>query len=177
MRNATDWWRRKSDGALLFQVIPDLPNPAECKADRQRVSDFDNHQQHQSHRYLPLEPMSLGCPSEDYRSVFHMAALVNRAGAGRQQKRTSASAVPFLWFVCHGSRFFLHWRVITSGHFRVIGSTLPMRLDGESQFGVLAEPRRPSLRICPGNGQADRTSRGSSLAVMTANRERSKSGP
>ena len=48
-------------------------------------SDFDDHQQHQSHQYLPLEPMSLGRPSEGYRSIFHTAALVNRAGAGRQQ--------------------------------------------------------------------------------------------
>jgi hypothetical protein len=36
---------------------------------------------------------------------------------------------------------FLHWRAITSGHFSIIGSTLPMRLDGESQFGVLAKPK------------------------------------
>ena len=171
------WWRRKSDGALLLQVIPDLPNPAECKADRHRVSDFDNHQQHQSHRYLPLEPMSLGCPSEGYRSVFHTAALVNRAGAGRQQSTHQCIYCPLSVVCLPRQPIFLHWRVITSGHFRIIGSTLPMRLDGESQFGVLAEPRRPSLRICPGNGQADRTSRGSSLAVMTANRERSKSGP
>ena len=101
------WWRRKSDGALLLQVIPDLPNPAECKADRQRVSDFDNHQQHQSHRYLPLEPMSLGCPSEGYRSVFHMAALVNRAGAGRQQKRTPVHLLsPFCGLFATAADFF-----------------------------------------------------------------------
>ena len=171
------WWRRKSDGALLLQVIPDLPNPAECKADRHRDSDFDNHQQHQSHRYVPLEPMSLGCPSEGYRSLFHTAALVNRAGAGRQQSTHQCIYCPLSVVCLPRQPIFLHWRVITSGHFRIIGSTLPMRLDGESQFGVLAKPRRPSLRICPGNGQADRTSRGSSLAVMTANRERSKSGP
>ena len=142
-----DWWRRKSDGALLFQVIPDLPNPAECKADRQRVSDFDNHQQH-----LPLEPMSLGCPSEGCRSVFHTAALVNRAGAGRQQSTHQCIYCPLSVVCLPRQPIFLHWCVITSGHFRIIGSTLPMRLDGESQFGVLAKPGRPSLRICPVNG-------------------------
>ena len=118
----------------------------------QRVSDFDNHQQHQSHRYLPLEPMSLGCPSEGYRSVFHTAALVNRAGAGRQQSTHQCIYCPLSVVCLPRQPIFLHWRVITSGHFRIIGSTLPMRLDGESQFGVLAEPGRPSLRICPGNG-------------------------
>jgi hypothetical protein len=53
--NAGDWWRRKSACALLLQVTPNLPNPAKYEADPHRDPDFDNHQQQQSHRYLPLE--------------------------------------------------------------------------------------------------------------------------
>jgi hypothetical protein len=52
VRNASDRWRRKPADALLLQVTADLPNAAEYEADRHRDSDFDNHQQHQSHRYL-----------------------------------------------------------------------------------------------------------------------------
>jgi hypothetical protein len=58
-----------------------LPNPAKYEADRRRDSDFDNHQQHQNHRYLPPELMALGCTSKGYRSVFHATTLVNRPGA------------------------------------------------------------------------------------------------
>src|SRR6516164_7075542 len=57
-----------------------------------------------------------------------------------------------------------------------MGSTILMRLDGESWFSVLAEAKRPSLRICPGNGSTDRTLRGSLLAFMTAKREPSNQG-
>jgi hypothetical protein len=35
-RNAGNGWRRRTAGALLLQVTPDLPNPAEYEADRHR---------------------------------------------------------------------------------------------------------------------------------------------
>jgi hypothetical protein len=46
------------------------------------------------------------------------------------------------------------------------------RLDGESQFGVLAETKRPPFRILPlETDKQNSTPRGSLLAVMNANRE------
>jgi hypothetical protein len=52
------------------------------------------------------------------------------------------------------------------------------RLDGESQFGVLAEPKRPSLRILPSEtDEQNSTPRESLLAVMTANREQFNQRP
>jgi hypothetical protein len=48
---------------------------------------------------------------------------------------------------------------------------LRQRLNGESQYGVLAEPRRPSLRILPPETDKQHsTPRESLLAVMNANR-------
>ena len=43
--NARDGWRRKTADALLLQVTPDLPNPAEYEADCHRNQDFENHHQ------------------------------------------------------------------------------------------------------------------------------------
>jgi hypothetical protein len=80
-RNAGGGRRPEITGVLLLQVRSDLPNPAKYEADRRRDSDFDNHQQHQNHRYLPPELMALGCTSKGYRSVFHATTLVNRPGA------------------------------------------------------------------------------------------------
>jgi hypothetical protein len=46
------------------------------------------------------------------------------------------------------------------------------RPDGESQFGVLAETKRPSFRVLPlETDQQNSTPRGSLLAFMTANSE------
>jgi CspA family cold shock protein len=59
-----------------------LPNAAEYEANRHRDWDFKNHQQHQSHRHVPLRPMPLGCPTKGNRTVFYTAALVKGARAG-----------------------------------------------------------------------------------------------
>ncbi len=48
-----------------------------------------------------------------------------------------------------------------------------MRPDEGSRSGGLADSKRPSLPICPAERVKDRTPRGSLLACMTANRERS----
>jgi hypothetical protein len=48
----------------------------------------------------------------------------------------------------------------------------------KSQFGVLAEPKRPSLRVLPlETDKQTSTPRGSLLAVMTANREQFNQRP
>src|SRR5215469_14975933 len=57
-----------------------------------------------------------------------------------------------------------------------MGPTITMRPDEEKPVWRLANSKRPSHRICPGNGQADRTPRGSLLACMTASREQSNQG-
>jgi predicted RNase H-like HicB family nuclease len=44
-----DGWRHKIAGQLLVQVTPDLPNSAEHEVDRHHDSDFESHQQNQSH--------------------------------------------------------------------------------------------------------------------------------
>jgi hypothetical protein len=52
------------------------------------------------------------------------------------------------------------------------GLDLQERLDGESQYGVLAETKRPSFEFCLWKRISRiRRQRGSLLAVMNANRE------
>src|SRR6516164_2122687 len=70
VRNASDRWRRKPADALLLQVTADLPNAAEYEADRHRDSDFDNHQQHQSHRYLSSRTNAVGCRAKVTGAFF-----------------------------------------------------------------------------------------------------------
>jgi len=59
----------------------------------------------------------------------------------------------------------------------MLGSTLPLRPKGESRLANWRKPKGLPSASATGNGQADRTPRGSLLAFMTASREQSKSGP
>jgi hypothetical protein len=71
---------------------------------------------------------------------------------------------------------FLRWRFITSGHFSIIGSTLPMRLMVKASLAYWRNQKAfPPHLLRKRKSGSD--VKGSLLVVMTAKREQSKSGP